>query len=116
MSASSKGASRERQLRKMLEADGWIVVRAAGSKSCVDLWAMYRRSALGKGRVGTEVMALQIKANAGSPWMNFRYEEREALGLLAAKAGATAYLVHWPPHSQPQWYTESEFPEARAAA
>ena len=125
MSASSKGADRERHLKKMLEADGWVVVRCAGSKSAVDLWAM-RRTPVAESRpmssiltlAGTlsEAMAIQVKGNTGSPWMNFRREERAELGLIAAKAGASAWLVHWPPHGECRWYAESEWPEARVAA
>ncbi len=115
MSASSKGADRERQLKKMLEADGWVVVRCAGSKSAVDLWAIKRCTERPEDHL-SEVMAVQVKGNAGSPWMNFRSEERAELGLIAAKAGAEAWLAHWPPHGECHWYAESAFPEARQAA
>jgi Holliday junction resolvase len=117
MSASSKGAQREHAVKRMLEADGWVIAKTAGSKTCVDIWAM-RRNAYGRysGVVNSEVMAIQVKGNAGSPWMNFRSIERADLGLLAAKAGATPWLIHWPPHGECRWYPESEWPEAKVAA
>jgi hypothetical protein len=123
MSAASKGSAREHKVRRMLEADGWVIARSAGSKSCVDLWALRRvlrgeepSSGVKLGEVLTEVMAVQVKANVGSPWMNFRGVERAELGLLAAKAGATPFLVHWPPHGECRWYPESDWPEAKVAA
>jgi len=99
----------------MLEADGWVIARSAGSKSCVDLWALRRIELMGTGFV-PEVIAIQVKGNAGSPWMNFRAVERAELGLLAAKAGAKPWLIHWPPHGECRWYAESEWPEAKEAA
>lgn len=117
MSAGSKGVAREHKVRRMLEADGWVIARSAGSKSVVDLWAM-RRAAFGhySGDLVAEVMAVQVKGNVGSPWMHFPPAERAALGLLAARAGATPYLVHWPPHGECQWISEDMWPEARVAA
>lgn len=119
MSAASRGAARENKLKRLLEEDGYVVVRAAGSKGAVDLWAMrpIEKPGMPVGWVrSTEVLAIQVKANVGNAWMNFRREEREELGLIAAKAGATAYLVHWPPHSSPHWYREEDFPKAKVAA
>lgn len=116
MSTASRGAAREHKIKRMLEKEGWIVIRCAGSKSAVDLWALRRRSDLGRGRVGIEGMAIQVKANAGSPWMNFRAVERADLGLLAAKAGADAVLIHWPPHGECRWYLEDDWPESKVAA
>lgn len=130
MSTASRGAAREHKVRRMLEADGWVIARSAGSKSVVDIWAMRRRPVLvvhaarswfeppepPSTTTGTEAMAVQVKGNAGSPWMNFRTVERADLGLLAAKAGAIPWLVHWPPHGECRWYAESEWPEAKVAA
>jgi hypothetical protein len=122
MSTASRGAAREHKVRRMLEADDWVIARSAGSKSVVDLWAMVRRDIRAEyegrpcGQTVTEVLAIQIKGNAGSPWMNFRAEERAELGLIAAKAGAVPWLVHWPPHGECRWYAESEWPEAKVAA
>lgn len=126
MSTASRGAARERQVKRMLEEDGWVIARSAGSKSCVDIWAMKRRLAVFNeesslvsvvvSAAATEVLAVQVKGNAGSPWMHFRTVERAELGLLAAKAGATPYLIHWPPHGELRWYSEKDWPEARVAA
>lgn len=113
MSAASRGAARERKLKRLLEDDGYVVIRAAGSKGAVDLWALRRPTAADP---CPDVLAIQVKANIGNAWMNFRREEREELGLVAAKAGATAYLVHWPPHSQPLWYREQDWPTVKVAA
>lgn len=40
MSRYAKGARYERKAKEELEADGWVVVRAAGSKGAADLMAL----------------------------------------------------------------------------
>ena len=53
----AKGRRQEWNLKKALEADGWTVIRAAGSKGPYDLVA-FPRSDFGNQRV----IALQVKA------------------------------------------------------
>ncbi|HEX59123.1 MAG TPA: hypothetical protein ENF26_03115 [Methanomicrobia archaeon] len=43
MTAYARGAAFERKVRRLLEEDGWFVVRAAGSKGIVDLVALRER-------------------------------------------------------------------------
>mgnify|MGYP000570454909 FL=1 len=43
MGSYARGAAFERKVRRLLEEDGWFVVRAAGSKGIVDLVALRER-------------------------------------------------------------------------
>jgi Holliday junction resolvase len=95
------GHNRERQVRKLLEEEGFVVVRAAGSLGPVDLVAL---------RQG-EIRFIECKANKGSPWMNFRRGDREFMREAAGHAGATAELVHWPPRGKPTFIPSSRWPK-----
>lgn len=101
------GHARERQVKKLLEAEGWLVVRAAGSLGPVDLVAM-------KGCWRPRV--IEVKANEGSPWMNFRGPERDAMRQIAIDAGADAFLCHWPSRKEPVWIPSSQWPKQLVAA
>jgi hypothetical protein len=46
---------------------------------------------------GTWPRLLEVKANKGSPWMNFRRDDREQLVRAADRVHAVPELVHWPP-------------------
>ncbi len=102
------GTARERQVKAQLEAEGWVVVRSPASGSPVDLWAM--RVQDGGYQAGTWAMGLQIKANTGSPFKNFQPQERQELRDIAERAGATPWLVHWPPHKPCRWIKPEEWP------
>jgi len=43
MTAYARGAAFERRVRRLLEEDGWFVVRSAGSRGAVDLIALRER-------------------------------------------------------------------------
>ena len=115
--AKAAGTARENQLKKQLEGEGWVVVRSPASGSPVDLWAMkqaklkYALVEFGRWGQACEIKAIQLKANTGSPWMNFRKAERQELLEIAERAGATPWLVHWPPRRAATWYTPSEWPK-----
>jgi Holliday junction resolvase len=100
----SRGTTRERQARKRLEADGWVVVRAAGSLGPVDLVAM---------RCGHTPRFVQVKSDRDGPYKNFGPAAREELARLAAQAGAEAYLLWWPPRSEPVFSGPHEWPAVR---
>lgn len=96
-----RGAARERQLQDRLEEDGWVVTRSAGSKSPHDLHCS---------RAG-ETLLIQCKGSVKSTYANFGPAERDELREAAAKAGATAYLVHWPPDRRgPRWVHQDFWP------
>ncbi len=108
----AKGTSREHDVKRKLEAEGWVVVRSPASGSPVDLWAM---RAWMDG-LGSLTLAVQVKANAGSPWMNFRKEERLELTEIAGRAGASPVLCHWAPNKTCDWYPADKWPRIKERA
>lgn len=102
-----RGPDRERQLRHLLEQDGWVVARSAGSRGCIDLLAVR----------GLVVYAIQVKSDRDSPWHNFSPRDRAALICEADKAGGQPWLVWWPPDRKgPRWISSSQWPKDRKAA
>ena len=98
----SRGLDRERKLSRELKADGYIVVRAAGSLGPVDLVAM---------RWDKVPLFLQVKSDAYNPYSNFRPVERAQLIEVAEQAGAEAWLVWWPPDRRgARWIAPDDWP------
>lgn len=89
MSNQSKGAARERQFAERLRDQGWVVKGHGDAHGTTDLLCA---------RNG-EVLLVQVKANKGNAFMNFRPPERAAMKEEARKAGANAraVLIWWPP-------------------
>lgn len=85
MSAGRRGANFERRVRAHLEAEGWLVVRAAGSRGCFDLVALRPN-----GRGGCQVSLVQCKVRGAR---DFAPEDQAALRRIAEDAGATAWLA-----------------------
>jgi hypothetical protein len=114
VSAASRGAARERQVRRLLEADGWAVTRGAGSHGQADLWcARPRHEEVGGTRaVFVDLRLIQVKTDKGSPWANFRPKDRAELSALAAQTGGIAELWHWAPRCECRIYLEHEWPVA----
>ena len=120
---SRRGTDRERKVREQLEAEGWVVARAAGSRGCADLMAVRR--------VGTrllvhsepahepvvQVRLVQVKSDERNPFDHFGPYERAELLATAQQAGAEPWLVWWPPDRKgPRWIAPGEWPQVRAAA
>ena len=95
------GTRREHDVRNWLVKDGWVVYRGAASLGAADLIAL---------RAG-QIKLVQVKANKGNAFMNFRKPERQSLAAEAAVAGAEAILVHWPPNGSQTRYSASEWPK-----
>jgi Holliday junction resolvase len=85
MSAGGRGANFERRVRACLQTDGWLVVRAAGSRGCFDLVALRQ-----DGRGGCHVRLVQCKVRGAR---DFAAEDRAALRRIAEDVGATAWLA-----------------------
>lgn len=103
---SRRGHDRERRIRQLLEQDGWIVVRAAGSLGPVDLVAL---------RTGRAPKLIEVKSNAQTPFEHFGPSDREQMRTLARQAGATAVLAWWPPRRELRWIQADDWPASRAA-
>jgi Holliday junction resolvase len=100
MSTAGRGRHRERQVAERLRSEGWVVLKGTSFGVC-DLAAM---------RAGDTPLLVEVKANQGSPYMNFRGEEREVLALEARRAGARAVLAWWPPRRPLRLIPSSEWP------
>lgn len=116
MSTASRGASREHQVKRLLEAEGWAVTRGAGSHGCADLWAALRHGRVGLVQDVTVLRLIQVKTDKRGPFANFGPKDRGELSALAAQTGGTAELAHWPPRGELRWYAESEWPALKVAA
>jgi len=100
----SRGHNRERDVRKLLREDGWLVIRAAGSLGTGDLVAL---------KAGMTPRLVEVKSTAGGPYERFGPAERRALSEAAEIAGAEAFLAWWPPRRPLRWIPEIEWPSPR---
>lgn len=101
MSASSRGHGRERQVRKLLESEGWWTCRAAGSLGDADIVAMKRFSL---------PRLIEVKSTAAGPYSHFGPVARNELAWGAKTAGAEAWLYWWAPRKELKRIPESEWP------
>jgi Holliday junction resolvase len=92
---------RERRLRHVFEDAGWVAVRAA--KGPIDLVLV---------KPG-EVRFVQIKSSQ-RPFEHFGPADRLILSDLATRAGATAWLIHWPIRHGWRWIPSHQWPGAKA--
>lgn len=103
MAGRARGIERERRVAFSLRADGWTVVRAAGSLGVADLVA---------GKDG-RTMLVEVKSTARGPFEHFPPADRLALLEAAHAAGWEPWLCHWPAHGEQTWIAASEWPEHR---
>jgi Holliday junction resolvase len=97
------GNQRENQVKKELEKYGWEVKKPKVSLGPADLLA----------RRGDRVLLIQVKANYGNAWMNFRKDERAELLKEAEWMRGTPFLVHWPPYGECKWYPSRRWPHSK---
>jgi Holliday junction resolvase len=106
---------RERSVRRALERAGWTAVRA--TKGPVDVVACRPVTIEAhNGRpelVLSEVRFIQVKSTRQSPYERFGPADRKILLELANQAGASAYLMWWPPNRGWQWIAANEWPKPR---
>jgi Holliday junction resolvase len=125
------GTKRELQVVKQYRDDGWVAFRTPASFGVCDVVAMKRQAIVSDSYLHpvtserirllgpltlAAVHMVEVKANHGGPFMNFRQPEREALREAAARAGAQAILCHWPPGGERRDIPSDEWPESRKAA
>lgn len=95
------GTRRENQVRDLLAAEGWVVMRAPASIGAADLIAL---------KAGELPRLVQVKANTGNPYKTFGPKERRELMDVAEQAGGIAELCHWPPHGACNWLGSAVWP------
>ena len=100
--AQDFGHRRERQVKALLEEEGWFVIRAPGSLGTCDLAALKLRST---------PMLIEVKATAAGPFHSFGPADRKALLEAAEKAGGEAVLAWWPANKELRWIPVSEWPK-----
>jgi Holliday junction resolvase len=98
---SQRGHNRERQVKALLEDEGFWVARAAGSLGDADLVAL---------KVGHTPRLIEVKSTAGGPYERFGPADRQRLFAAANVAGAIAWLAWWPPRKPLRWIAASDWP------
>lgn len=114
----SRGIQRERQVRRLLEDQGYWTARAAGSLGEVDVVALraHRMDAgpyAGGPFDSCDALMVEVKSTGGGPYERFGPAARAELVAAAAKAGAEALLCWWPKHGTPHWIAPSEWPAVK---
>ena len=97
---SRRGHQRERDLVRLLRADGWIALRAPASLGVADVIAV---------RAG-EIRLIEVKSTTRSAWSGFPPADRRALLGAAKTAGGEAWLYWHPPRRPARWIGPDEWP------
>lgn len=92
----SRGHQRERQVRKELEKEGWLVVRAGGSLGIADLVAL-------KAHHQPRILEVKSDDEKFGPFNNFGPKRRAKFLAAAGHAGAEPLLAYWPPYGKLQY-------------
>jgi Holliday junction resolvase len=106
----SRGIRRERQVRKLLEANGYWTSRAAGSFGDADVIALKATP------TGIDALLVECKSDVAGPFAHFGPAARAELIAAAVKSGATPLLCYWPPRKDPVWLGVSKWPATREEA
>jgi Holliday junction resolvase len=107
---STRGIKRERQVRRLLEQDGYWTSRAAGSFGDADVIALKATP------TGIDAKLVEVKSDVAGPFAHFGPAARAELIAAAVKSGATPLLCHWPPRKQPRFIPVSDWPATREEA
>lgn len=103
----SRGIQRERQVRRLLEEQGYWTCRAAGSFGDADVVAL---------KDGQPPLLVEVKSTTAGPFHSFGPAQRAELIAAARQCGGIAQLCWWPPRQRPRWYAEWQWPAAKVAA
>lgn len=109
----SRGHDRERQVRKVLEEQGWWVGRCAGSLGDADLVAL--RAEYRDDETISEARLIEVKSSP-YPFAHFGPQDRAELLEAAQIAGAEPVLAHWPPRGKLRFIYVEDWPEVKVAA
>lgn len=97
----SRGIQRERQVRKVLEAEGWWTCRAAGSLGDADVIA---------GKAGHTPRLIEVKSTSGGPYEHFRPADRAELLAAGEKTGWNVELAWWPKNGKLKFILPVDWP------
>lgn len=97
----SRGIQRERQVRRVLEDEGWWTSRAAGSLGDADVLA---------GKAGEQPRLIEVKSTAQGPYEHFGPKDRADLLAAAKKTGFRAELAYWPSRGKLRFIQSDEWP------
>jgi Holliday junction resolvase len=103
MSNAAFGHGRERKVFGRLQAEGWYVMRSAGSKGAADLICL---------KAERQPMMLQVKGTK-TPWDGFGPAARAQLLRAAQQAGARCFVVWWPRQGEEVWIPPDQWPKPR---
>ncbi len=102
MTAYARGAARERDLVKLLRAEGYSVNRTPGSHGVADVIAL---------KAGYVSQLIQLKTDKAGAFAHFGPAARRELAEEARRAGARAVLVWWPGDRKgPRFLREKDWP------
>jgi Holliday junction resolvase len=108
------GNAREVKVAQEMERDGWLVGSRRHMGGAGDLLAVIGFSEANvrqmPGPRRHDQLLIEVKGNSGSPYMNFRAEDRKAMVETAAKVGAEPWLAWWPPGGELQWIPAADWP------
>lgn len=96
----SRGIQRERDVRRVLESEGWWTARAAGSFGDADVIAL-------KG--GARPQMIEVKSTT-TPFAHFGPADRAELLDAADRAGADAFLAYWPKGGKLKFISPVDWP------
>lgn len=100
MSTVDRGHARERKWMHLLEKEGRF--------ACRPRWALVDVLSM---KAGETTYLDEVKTTTRGPYADFPPAGRKALRELAAKAGAEARLIWWPPRAaRARIIPESEWP------
>lgn len=99
--ASRRGIERERKRVHYHRDRDWFALRAPASLGPVDVIAM---------KDGERTRFEELKSTAAGPFHSFGPKDRAELSFIAKLAGADAYLIWWPPRSEPIEFPEDSWP------
>ena len=102
-----RGVQRERSVRDLLIASGWVAFRAPASLGVADVIAL---------KAGQRPKMIEVKSTAGGPYERFSPADRAELRLAAELAGAEALLAYWPSRKSLQWIPSDSWPKERETA
>lgn len=109
MNHKAFGSARERAIKDLKLAEGYLAFRAPASLGVADVIAI-KEVLYGGWHVGSRVELIEAKCNTGNPYKNFSPTARKRLSQAAEQCGAEALLAFWPKRGKLVYLREDEWP------